>query len=73
MDWYEEYNETLSIKIYDFVNNDNFIGESDNNKFEIFSYKFSLLSFNIQNIFFNSISKSKKNNKIIYKIINSLL
>ena len=40
MDWYEEYNETLSIKIYDFLNNDNFIGESDNNKFEIFSYKF---------------------------------
>lgn len=68
MDWYEEYNETLSIKIYDFVNNDNFIGESDNNKFEIFSYKFSLLSFNIQNIFFNSISKVKKIIKLFIKL-----
>lgn len=68
MDWYEEYNETLSIKIYDFLNNDNFIGESDNNKFEIFSYKFSLLSFNIQNIFFNSISKVKKNIKLFIKL-----
>ena len=68
MDWYEEYNEALSIKIYDFVNNDNFIWESDNNKFEIFSYKFSLLSFNIQNIFFNSISKVKKIIKLFIKL-----
>ena len=68
MDWYEEYNETLSIKIYDFLNNDNFIGESDNNKFEIFSYQCSLLSFNIQNIFFNSISKVKKILKFIIKL-----
>jgi len=60
MNWYEDYNETLSIKIYDFLNDDNSIGKSDNNKFEIFSYKCSLLSFKIQNVFFNTISKVKK-------------
>lgn len=68
MDWYEEYNETLSIKIYDFLNNDNFIRESDNNKFELFSYKCSMLSFNIQNIFFNSFSKVKKILKFFIKL-----
>jgi len=60
MNWYEDYNETLSVKIYDFLNDDNSNGKSDNNKFEIFSYKCSLLSFKIQNVFFNTISKVKK-------------
>ena len=41
MNWYEDYNETLSIKIYDFLNDENPTAKSDNNKFEIFSYKSS--------------------------------
>ena len=68
MNWYEDYNETLSIKIYDFLNDDNSIGKGDNNKFETFSYKCSLLSFKIQNVFFNTISKVKKIIKFFIKL-----
>jgi len=67
MDWYEEYNETLSVKINEFLRNDNStLNRNKNINFEIFNFECSKLSFKIEIMFLNYISKIKKILKALY-------